>query len=171
MSKGKNAPFVRSPYNYDTNAASDESGLDTGTEGGAKQSFAEECDINTIIRRFGIGYEMPENLRLPQYGDFTGVQDFHTMANTIARTNENFELLPAEIRAKFDNNPGKFVDFVLEEKNRGQLKEWGLLSAEALERDRIAQEQRQLEEDAKAHARVEQRKGALQGGSKGEAKT
>ena len=42
-------PFVRSPYNYNTNEASDKAGLDTGTEGGAKQSFKEECDINTIV--------------------------------------------------------------------------------------------------------------------------
>jgi len=160
MSKSIKAPFVRNPYNYDTNAASDETAIDTGTEGGAKQSFKDECDINTIVRRFGIGYEMPEDVRIPQYGDFTDVQDFHTMANTIARTNENFELLPANIRARFDNDPGKFVDFCLDEKNRGELKDMGLLSKEALERDRIAQEQRQLEEDAKAHAREENRRAA-----------
>jgi len=44
-------PFVRSPYNYDTNEASDESGLDTGQEGGAKQNFKDECDINTMAKR------------------------------------------------------------------------------------------------------------------------
>lgn len=142
MTRPTGAPFVRNPYNYDTNKAGDESGLDTGTEGGAKQSFKEECDINTIVKRFGIGYEMPQNHRIPQYGDFTGISDFHTAMNAVATAREAFDELPADIRAKFHNDPGKYVDFCLDDKNRDQLKEMGLLSAEALERDRIAEEQR-----------------------------
>lgn len=155
------APFVRSPYNYDTNQVSDETGLDTGAEGGAKQSFKEECDINTIVKRFGIGYEMPENVRLPQYGDFSNITDFHQALNQVAQTNENFELLPAHIRAEFNNNPGEFVDFVLAKdetgENRKKLKNWGLLSKEALERDRIAQERLEQENEAKALARAQER--------------
>lgn len=122
------------PENYDTNEASDEAGHDTGTEGGAKQSFRDECDINVILKRFGIGYEIPAGLRVPQYGDFTGINDFHTAANAIARANENFDLLPAHIRARFDNEPGKFVDFATDEKNFDELAQMGLISKEAIER-------------------------------------
>jgi hypothetical protein len=150
-------PFVRSPYNYDANEASDKSGLDTGTEGGAKQSFKEECDINTIVKRFGIGYEMPDNVRAPEYGDFTGVDSFHAMVNTVAHTREQFELLPAHIRAFHNNDPVKYVEYSLDPKNRAQLKEWGLLSKEALERDRIAQERLEQENEAKALAKAQER--------------
>lgn len=148
-------PFVRSPYNYDTNKAGDESGLDTGTEGGAKQSFKEEVDINTIVKRFGIGYEIPDNIRTPEYGDFTNVNDFHTMMNTVATTRENFELLPAHLRAKFNNNPVDYVEFCLEDKNRAELKELGLLSKEALERDQKAADEAAAAAEAKVQQRID----------------
>lgn len=129
------APFVRSPYNYDTNEASDETGIDTGTEGGAKQSFKEECDINTIVERFGLGYELPENTRIPQYGDFSDITDFHTAMNATAKAKEAFDQLPAEIRSKFNNDPGAYVDFCLNPENREELKKMGLISPEAIKRD------------------------------------
>lgn len=153
----KKAPFVRNPYNYDTNAASDESGINTGSEGGAKQSFKEECDINTIVKRFGIGYEIPENIRVPQFGDFTGINDFHDAMNRVATARENFELLPANIRAKFDNDPGKFVDYASDEKNRPGLKEMGLLSKEALERDQKAADEAAAAAQALADSQAEER--------------
>jgi len=148
-------PFVRSPYNYDTNKASDESGLDTGTEGGAKQSFKEECDINTIVKRFGLGYELPtDGIRMPTYGDFTGINNFHDAMNVVAQNAEQFELLPAELRARFDNQPGKFVDFCLDENNRPEIRKLGLLSKEAMERDDAAAA---AAEDSRAATRAEKR--------------
>jgi len=137
-------PFVRSPYNYDTDEASDETGINTGTEGGAKQSFKDECDINTIVEKFGLGYELPENIRLPQYGDFTNITDFHTAMNATARAREAFEQLPAEIRSKFNNDPGAYIDFCLNPENREDLKKMGLLSQEAIERDQKAAEEARI---------------------------
>ena len=48
---GKFVPvFVRSGNNYDMQAVSDETGLLCEDASLAKQSFAEECDINKIGR-------------------------------------------------------------------------------------------------------------------------
>lgn len=151
--------LVRSgyPHNYDTNEASDEAGLDTGTEGGAKQSFKDECDINVILEKFGIGYEIPEGLKVPQYGDFDGINDFHSAANAVAIARENFELLPANIRAKHDNDPGKFVDYALNEQNREEMADLGLLSKEAAERVKRDREQRGIDADAQAATRHSER--------------
>lgn len=139
------APFVRNPYNYDSNEVSDETGLDTGTEGGAKQEFKDECDINTIIDRFGLGYDMPENPKTPQYGDFTNINDYHSAMNATAKAREAFHELPAEIRSKFDNDPGKYVDFCLDENNLNEMKEMGLLNQEAVERLEKAAEEARIE--------------------------
>lgn len=138
-------PFVRSPYNYDTDEASEESGINTGTEGGAKQEFKDECDINTIVERFGLGYDMPQNHRPPQYGDFTNISDYHSAMNATAKAREAFEELPADLRAKFDNDPGKYVDFCIDEKNLPELKEMGLLSQEAVERMNKADEEARIQ--------------------------
>ena len=105
--------FIRTPYNYDMDAASVESGVSCPLdEDMTQQQFKAECDINEIVRRFGLGQKMPESLRLPQYGDFTEVMDYHTACNAIAEAGEAFDSLPSALRERFSNDPGKFVDFV-----------------------------------------------------------
>lgn len=123
------APFVRDPYNYDAHAVSRETGLSCeGDPGVTHQSFAEECDINTIVRRFGLSGELPEAVRMPTYADFTHVSDFHSAMNAIAAAKESFETLPAEVRARFNNDPGAFVDFCSDERNRPEAEKLGMVA-------------------------------------------
>lgn len=118
----------RSDHSYDPNKASNESALCCKDPSLAKQSFAEECDINTIVKRFGIGeYAIPEGTTAPVYADFTGVVDFHTACNAIAKANEAFDALPATVRARFQNDPGQFVDFCSQDGNRDELVKLGLI--------------------------------------------
>ncbi|AXH76104.1 MAG: internal scaffolding protein [Microviridae sp.] len=119
--------FVRTPYNYDVDEASEDSGLTCVEPSLTKQEFKEECDINTIIERFGLAYQMPEGTRMPTYGDFTGLDSYHEAMNAIAQAGESFDVLPASVRARFQNNPGQFVDFVLDEKNREEAVKLGLV--------------------------------------------
>lgn len=123
----KKPPFIRSAYNYDMNKAGDESALKCADATLAKQSFADECDINTIVRRFHLTGELPQNVRMPQYGDFTGINDFHTAVNAIALANEAFDKMPADIRARFHNEPGEFVAFCMDDKNRDEAVKMGLV--------------------------------------------
>lgn len=120
-------PFLRTAFNYDRNAASDESGLACLDPSMAKQAFKAECDINTIVRRFGVTGELPTGVRMPTYGDYTGLTDYHTALNAIAQANEAFDAMPAEIRKRFNNNPGEFVDFCSDEANRDEAMKLGLI--------------------------------------------
>lgn len=125
-----NAPFVRSAYNYDRDAASDESGLRCDDPSLAQQQFKDECDINTIMERFGQTGQLPD-VRMPQYGDFTGVQDYHSAMNAVVEAQESFLALPAYVRARFENDPGQFVDFCLAEdtpEHRAEAVRLGLVS-------------------------------------------
>lgn len=133
-------PFIRSQYNYDMNEASDESGLACTDLSLAKQSFAEEVDINTIVRRFGLSGELPSDVRMPTFGDFSDVVDFHSAMNAVARARESFDAMPADVRFRFDNDPQKFVSFCSDDKNREEVEKLGLVSPEALERKRKALE-------------------------------
>lgn len=120
--------FIRSAYNYDVNQASRESGLCCDEVSMAVQSHKEECDINTIVKRFGVGYKMPEGLRVPQYGDFTGIASYHDACNAIAQAGESFDALPAMVRDRFQNDPGKFVEFVTNKDTpRSELEQLGLV--------------------------------------------
>lgn len=126
-------PFVRSAYNYDRDQASNESGLKCEDESLAKQSFLEDSDINVIVKRFGLTGEMPTGLRMPTYGDFDQVTDFHSAMNAVVMANETFDQLPAEVRAKFQNDPGQFVDFCLDENNLAEARKMGLVQAETVQ--------------------------------------
>lgn len=121
-------PFLRTAHNYDTNAASDETGLACPPEDKLTQdNFAEECDINTIVRRFGLTGQMPDNPRMPSFGDFTGINDFQTAMNAIVSAKENFMELPANVRARFNHDPQQLLEFVTDDANRPEAEKLGLV--------------------------------------------
>lgn len=124
--------FVRAAYNYDTDEASNESGLHCPEPTLTKQEFAEEVDINTIVRRFGLDGKVPEDVRMPVYADYTNVHDFQSAMNAIALANESFDAMPARVRSRFHNDPEEFVQFCLDDKNKDEAAELGLVSPEAL---------------------------------------
>jgi hypothetical protein len=126
MAKVNHGPFVRTPYNYDADAVSLESGLVCEDKSRTQQSFADEVDINTIVKRFGIGYEMPTDLRPPTYADFEGVFDFQSAMNAVVEAERAFMLLDADTRARFNNEPQRFVAFCSDEKNLEEMRTLGL---------------------------------------------
>lgn len=119
--------FLRSSFNYDRNQVSDETGLLCEDESLAIQSAEEESNINTIVRKFGLTGELPNDVALPQSGDFTNIPDFHTAMNLIRQTQQEFLRVPAEIRARFGNDPQALIEFVEDDANRDEAKRLGLL--------------------------------------------
>lgn len=93
----------------------------------AVQSAAEEADINTIVRRFGLTGQLPVDVKAPQYGDFTEVTDYQTAMNAVLEAQASFAAMPAEVRSRFGNDPGAFVDFCSDESNKDEMKKLGLL--------------------------------------------
>lgn len=92
----------------------------------AIQSQKDEADINTIVRNFGVTARMPFTGRLPQYGDFSGVDDYRSAIEAVRAAEAAFGQVPSEIRARFDNDPAAFADFCADRSNLMQLQEWGL---------------------------------------------
>ncbi len=129
----KKVIFLRTPYNYDTDAASNESGLACEEPSLAQQHFKEECDINTILQKFNITGILPEAPLSPRYGDFSGIGDYHTALNRVIAAQEEFEALPAQIRARFDNDPAKLIEFLDDEANRPEAENLGLVEKAAAE--------------------------------------
>jgi phage internal scaffolding protein len=127
------APFLRTPYNYDTNAASDESGLHCEDATLAQQHFKDECDINNILRQFNVTGLLPEAPLSPRYGDFSGITDYHTAMNAVIAAEDGFMALPADLRARFQNDPAQLIDFLSDENNRSEAEKLGLLDAQKTE--------------------------------------
>lgn len=122
--------FLRTPYNYDANQASDEAGLECTDLSKAIQSQKEEADINTIVKRFGLSGELPQNVRMPMYGDFTDIKDYHTAMNSVIAAKDSFMRLPWDVRREFDNDPEQFVEFCLNPENKEKAAKLGLVNPE-----------------------------------------
>lgn len=101
------------------------------TKGRTKQSFKAECDINQIMARFlrtGVLDFVQKNE--PRYGDATGLE-YQSAMLRVAGAKTMFNELPAKIREFFENEPGKFLDFVQNDKNHAECVEMGLLKPKA----------------------------------------
>lgn len=120
--------FLRTPYNYDREAASDDSGLMCADPSLAQQQFREDSDINTIVKRFNLTGEVPQGVNVPRYGDFALVYDYHSAMNLVLAADEAFMQMPAEVRARFRNDAGAFVDFVSDPANAAEAAKLGLIA-------------------------------------------
>jgi len=120
-------PFVRSPYNYDMDAATVEHGTVVDGEDRTIQSGKDDADINVIVRRFGVSGVVPQTVRAPMSGDFTSFKDFQTAVNAVVNAEDSFLKMPAELRASLSHDPAKFVAWCSDDENRDEMKKYGLL--------------------------------------------
>lgn len=92
------------------------------------QCFKDECDINNIMAKWvkdGLATHVMQYQG--RYEDLSGVEDYHTSLNRVIAAQEAFESLPAVIRTKFDNDPGRFLEFVGDPANKNEMAKLGLL--------------------------------------------
>lgn len=119
--------FVRAPYNYDADSVSRETGLKCEDGTRTQQQFKDECNINIILERFGVTGSLPITTMQPLSGDFVNIEgDYHTAVEQIRAAEQNFMRLPSKIRERFNNEPGKFVDFCVDPANIEAVRDLGL---------------------------------------------
>ena len=90
-----------------------------------QQHFAPECDINNVIARFTKTGVLPEKPGA-FYADFASGMDYRETLDFLRATQEEFLSLPAETRARFNNDPGALIDFVNDPANANRFEEVGL---------------------------------------------
>lgn len=85
----------------------------TGEVSLTKQSEAESADINFIMKRYEQTGFLPDNSgKMPIYEDFSTMETFQEALQIVSSANATFHSLPAEIRARFQNDPAQFLGFV-----------------------------------------------------------
>lgn len=101
--------------------------LDSGSEPSrTKQSMKQECDINVIMGRYlKTGQIDHLNVHGPNYG-FASSQTFQECMEIVRTAEQMFADLPSETRARFQNRPGAFLDFVQDPKNVPEMVRMGL---------------------------------------------
>lgn len=128
----KELPKFRTPDDGFGGFYSDMSAHFDTTPSMTKQEFAAELDINNIMNRFiasdGDPTVLTVNTRKAKYGDFTQMPDsYHSAMNYVIETKNEFMKLDAELRARFNNDPQLFLNFVADPKNHDELVRLGIV--------------------------------------------
>lgn len=119
-------PFIRSAHNYDRRLASRE--VATVDEGPSLtiQSDKDDADINILVHRFGVTGAISGVARPPLQEQFADVFDFQSAMNLIREADESFSSVDAETRARFNNDPARFVAFCSDPNNLAEMRKMGL---------------------------------------------
>lgn len=110
--------------------------IDSEKEGEAltKQSEAADTDINNIVAKFVKTGTLPLVQTPPLNEDFSElVWDYQTALNMVLEADRSFNALDAKVRAKFDNDPAKFVAFCNDRENLPEMRKMGLAIPAELE--------------------------------------
>jgi len=92
-----------------------------------RQSFLGESNINNILARYRVTGLMRQVPGQPLYLDCTRLPvDYQAALNAVLSAEAAFSQVSSDIRARFDNDPGRFVEFCGNPENLDQLREWNL---------------------------------------------
>lgn len=128
MSVKREVPVVRNGLLHD--GPDFDPGIDCSVmESMTKQSFAEECDINNIMRKYETtGVVDHVAAKPPQFGDFMSAYTFQESMNAVIDAENMFAQLPARIRDRFGNDPEQLLRFLEDDKNRAEAIELGIVA-------------------------------------------
>lgn len=88
-----------------------------------KQEFVAECDINNIIKQYGATGQLRHiSAKAAQgaYLDLPDDLDFQASLETVRQAQEAFATLPSSTRARFENDPAKFLHFLSDPANQDE---------------------------------------------------
>lgn len=89
-----------------------------------KQEFAEETNINVIMRKYVVTGELSHLAARPgYYEDLSSIGDFTDAQLSVVRAKAIFSELPVEVRESFRNDPALFFKFVGDSANDSAVKE------------------------------------------------
>lgn len=92
-----------------------------------RQSFAQECDINYILRKYQkTGLVEHVNKFQGNYADLTDIPTYQDALNKVIEANDAFSSLPSSIRKRFGNDPEEFLAFVSDPTNADEMVQLGL---------------------------------------------
>lgn len=102
-------------------------GFDCEGESLTVQAEAESCDLNVIVKRFGMANLVESHRRAQlRYEELPPQMDYQEALLQIEAAHGLFMALPSGLRKRFNNNPAEFLDFVDDPENADELVALGL---------------------------------------------
>jgi phage internal scaffolding protein len=124
--------ITKSPYDYGVDLACV---IDCSKDPKiVQQQFANEVDINTIVDKFtrtGLIDDTLLSNRTAVFSDVSDLGDYHSALIRVEAVEEAFMTLPADVRARFVNDPGELLDFIADSKNYDEAVKIGLIAPKA----------------------------------------
>lgn len=102
-----------------------------------RTEFRDEVDLNVMMQRMGVtdGSIPPLAPDERYFGDFTDAVDFRESLDRVREAEARFNALPADLRAKFANDPVELMKYVTNPENTLEAIELGLLSDTRIKTD------------------------------------
>lgn len=99
-----------------------------------QQQFKAECDINNIMAKYQqTGEFLHVTKKTGRFADFTEIKDYQSMLDQVIVAQDAFASLPANIRLKFQNDPGQLISFLRDRKNHDEGVKLGLIDPKPTE--------------------------------------
>lgn len=101
-----------------------------------RQEFKQECDINFLMERYVrtgvLGDPSLAGKREAAFGDFSDSQDFQQCQDRLVAAAAAFDSLPGVVRERFNQDPGRVLEFLADESNREEAIELGFIEKPAV---------------------------------------
>lgn len=92
-----------------------------------KGSFAAECDVNNIMKKYLRTGNLPNTNPIPpQYADVSELVDYRAALDLVQAANDSFNSLPSKVRARFGNDPHQMIEFLSDVTNDDEAVRLGL---------------------------------------------
>lgn len=98
------------------------------TEPPVRQAESELVDVNKIMARYDKSGLVPFVDEQALYADVSSFGDYRDALDRAKRAEELFMQMPVRLRNRLENDPQRFIEFCLDEKNRAELVEFGLVA-------------------------------------------
>ncbi len=99
-----------------------------------QQNFRDETNINNILAKYAkTGLIDHINKYSGRYENMPDEDDFHAAMNLVLDAQSMFFELPSDLRSRFENDPGQFLEFLDNPENIDELREMGLMPPAAPE--------------------------------------
>ena len=92
-----------------------------------EQHHKEAASVTNILKQYDkTGILTNVNQAKAMYGDFTEVNEYQESLNLVIRAQDAFDEMPSDIRKRFHNDPGEFLEFVTNPANQEEMVTLGL---------------------------------------------
>lgn len=99
-----------------------------------KQDYKEECDINTIMRKYeATGIVSHVSAMQPFYADVLEYGDLQDAYAIMDKAQQAFDALPASLRQELDNDPRNLVGYISNPANKEKCIEYGIFNRPVME--------------------------------------